>query len=220
MGGLESIPIFVFDFEGNSREGILEYGIVRLVDGTIENSATRFCFYQRGAKFWDSQTKIDSNEITRARPIEEDFLKFFGWRQEGIFAAHNSHCEDALLRSTWAIPGFVPDFQAEPVTKTNCTSWGPWIDSEILFKRLEQPLPSYHLHDLIAFCKLEGKLEKQAQDHCPVHRRKYHCALFDALAAALLLNWLQAKHRLTPLQLLWHSSSVKTQRQQAQLPLF
>jgi DNA polymerase-3 subunit epsilon len=39
---------------------------------------------------------------------------------------------------------------------------------------------------------LQGQLDSLAERHCPSQRRKYHCALYDALASALILRTLCA----------------------------
>ena len=37
-------------------------------------------------------------------------------------------------------------------------------------------------------CGLQGELDGLAEDVCPPQRRKYHAALYDALAGAVLLG--------------------------------
>ena len=48
-------------------------------------------------------------------------------------------------------------------------------------------LPSYKLNSLVATMGLQATLDEFASEHCPPERCRYHCALYDALAAAILL---------------------------------
>ncbi|MGC4072314.1 MAG: hypothetical protein QM760_07325 [Nibricoccus sp.] len=43
------------------------------------------------------------------------------------------------------------------------------------------------LAELVAMFGLQAELDALAAEHCSKDRRKYHAALYDALAAALLL---------------------------------
>jgi DNA polymerase-3 subunit epsilon len=40
---------------------------------------------------------------------------------------------------------------------------------------------------LVAICGLQSELDGLAEQHCPIERRQYHAALYDALAGAVLL---------------------------------
>ena len=40
---------------------------------------------------------------------------------------------------------------------------------------------------MIAACGLQGELDGLAEQFCPVERRRYHAALYDAVAGAVLL---------------------------------
>jgi DNA polymerase-3 subunit epsilon len=54
----------------------------------------------------------------------------------------------------------------------------------------------------------QHRLDEWAAVHCPETRRKYHCALYDALASALLIVRLFEQNILQPAdwqQLLWWS---------------
>ena len=45
---------------------------------------------------------------------------------------------------------------------------------------------------MVADLRLGGRLDALAAQHCPPKRRRFHCALYDALAAALVLRALCA----------------------------
>ena len=105
-------------------------------------------------------------------------------RQTGPLCAHNASVEDALLRSLWSYPRQSPDFTE--ATKS-VASWGPWLDTLHIYRQLYPQLESYKLQDLIDLFDLKPELEDKAKLYCPVNRMGFHCALYDALACALLL---------------------------------
>jgi DNA polymerase-3 subunit epsilon len=56
---------------------------------------------------------------------------------------------------------------------------------------------------LIEIFDIQATLDAQAATICPVERRYYHCALYDALASALLLNRLTEEPTLEDASLRW-----------------
>ena len=66
--------------------------------------------------------------------------------------------------------------------------WGPWVDTCRLARAWLPTLGDHRLGSLVAVFRLGGRLDALAAKHCPANRRKYHCALYDALAAALVLR--------------------------------
>jgi DNA polymerase-3 subunit epsilon len=65
--------------------------------------------------------------------------------------------------------------------------WGPWIDTARLYAQLYPQLASGRLEAIVAATGLQAELDAVATRHCPPERRRYHAALYDALAGALLL---------------------------------
>jgi DNA polymerase-3 subunit epsilon len=153
--------IHTIDFEGNRKIGIVEFGVVSIRDFEITAARGELC--------------------------NEDFYSqleyFLGLRSCGLFAAHSAQIEDGLLRHYWASPGLVPTFQGDAAAPR----WGPWIDSKLLHRRLFPGLQSYELGQLIETFSLCEQLSELSKIHCQNSTAKFHCALFDALAAALLL---------------------------------
>lgn len=102
--------------------------------------------------------------------------------------------------------------------------WGPWIDTRALFAAAYSGLASYALGELIETFALGKDLEELAAVYCPPKRRKAHCALFDALASALLLQHLGAEEGFEQLSLEWlleHSAaSADALNQHRQRKLF
>jgi DNA polymerase-3 subunit epsilon len=88
--------------------------------------------------------------------------------------------------------------------------WGPWLDTFHLYRYLFKHSRKLSLNGLINTLNLETDLQNLTQKFCPSRRQKYHCALFDALACALLLLYFvqlpQAQDKPFP-WLLLHSSS-------------
>lgn len=117
----------------------------------------------------------------------ENYLEYFlSLRRSGILAAHSAQTEDYLLRHHWPSPGSVPGFGF--VEGGTTVSWGPWIDTKLVYRRLFKGLISYELQDLIASFNLHSPLSKLAKRYCSFSAMNFHNSLFDALAAALLIQ--------------------------------
>ncbi|MDR1414018.1 MAG: hypothetical protein LBI56_03725 [Puniceicoccales bacterium] len=157
----------VIDFEGNKNLGISEFGSVTLRNFEIISTRTESC----------------PGTFT-------DHLKYFlNLRRSGLLGAHSAQTEDGLLRHYWASPGLVPAFPEETTT----LSWGPWVDTKLIYRYLFKNLQSHELEDLVFAFDLHSELSKLAQKYCAPAQRKFHSALFDALATAALIQNLQ-KH--------------------------
>ena len=116
-----------------------------------------------------------------------DFDLFAQLRKSGPLCAHNASVEDRFLKSTWSYTRQSPDF-SNPKEDRLLTSWGPWLDTLSIYRRLYPDLDSYQLNTLIGLFGLKESLNQLAQEYCPKERIRYHCALYDALASALLLQ--------------------------------
>lgn len=179
---MKNIPIFVIDFEGSKSCGILEFGCVEIIDGNLTSSYTEIC---KPKKNIDERTqiltKITNLEASKKNPFES-YLEFFSQkRSKSIFASHNYQTEDSLLRSYAPSPGLVNDFIIGNMTP----NWGSWIDTKIIAKNFN--LPSKKLSDIIEELSLKNQLSIYAEKLCPKDRRQWHCALYDAIASALII---------------------------------
>ena len=67
------------------------------------------------------------------------------------------------------------------------------------YAQLYPGLESGRLESLVAACSLQGELDALASVHCPAGRRRYHAALYDALAGALVLGSLSRYPQLASL---------------------
>jgi len=199
--GMIPVPIHVLDFEGSRQSGIVEYGLVTLRAGRIEGTETRLCRATGTISDGDRlQHGISEAAVAGSEPFEADWELFAGLRESGPFCAHHAAVEDGLLRAVWAYGRRSPDFSEEGLLTSG---WGPWLDTLPLYRRVYPNLESYKLGDLVTLFELEGELESLADLHCPVRRARYHCALYDALASALLLKRLLELPELEAVSLRW-----------------
>ncbi|MDR2778895.1 MAG: hypothetical protein LBB16_01230 [Puniceicoccales bacterium] len=168
--------IHIIDFEGSRNLGISEFGIVTLKNFEIIGTRMEYC----------------------ADCFENHLEYFLSLRQSGIFAAHSAQTEDGLLRHHWPSPGSVPTF----INGGTTVSWGPWIDTKLVYRRLFKGLTSYELRDLVASFDLNFTLRELAKKYCSSSTINFHNSLFDALAAALLIQNLSKHFSNVSLQIL------------------
>jgi DNA polymerase III epsilon subunit-like protein len=178
-------PIYFVDFEGSRASGILEFGVVQVHGGRIVSSRTRLCHATGPIREEDAAVHGLREEILEAsRPFADEWDYFSGLREAGPLAAHYAGVENGLLKSVWPYPHSVPDF-ARPGTRA--VEWGPWVDTARLYSQFYPQFSSGRLEALVGVCGLQATLDELAAEHCPAPRRRYHAALYDALAGALLL---------------------------------
>ncbi|MCX6945244.1 MAG: 3'-5' exonuclease [Opitutales bacterium] len=167
-------PIFFVDFEGSRASGILEYGVVEVLGGRIAGARTRLC---------------RATGRVRAEDVAVHGL------EAAALAGHAPFAEE-WGKSVWPYPRRSPDF-ARP--GEGAMEWGPWVDSARLYAQFYPQLESGRLESLVAACGLQAELDALVAAHCPPDRRRYHAALYDALAGALLLAALAREPRLAGL---------------------
>jgi len=127
---------------------------------------------------------LSQEALSGLAPLSSDWEVFAHLRETGPLAAHYSGAENSLLKSVWPYPRSSPDF-ARPGQAL--IDWGPWVDTARIYSQLYPKLESGGLEDLVRACGLQGELDQLAGQHCPPGRVRYHAALYDALAGALLL---------------------------------
>lgn len=196
-------PIFFVDFEGSRTSGVLEYGVVELCRGTIIDTHTRLCGATGEVRPEDAAVHgLTQSVVAKERPFADEWEFFADLRERGPLAAHYAGVENALLKSVWPYPRTSPDF-ARPGEQV--IDWGPWVDTARLYAQLYPTADSGRLETLVAAAGLQAELDRLAAQRCPANRRGYHCALYDALAGALLLARLAHEPQvaaLTTMQLL------------------
>jgi DNA polymerase III epsilon subunit-like protein len=192
------------DFEGSLAAGVLEYGVVTLRGSEIISLQTRLCRPRGRIRPEDTALHgLREEALATCAPLADDWEFFAGLRETGPLAAHFAGAENSLLKSVWPYPRASSDFARGDGAMV--TDWGPWLDTGRLYPQLWPALPSAKLAELIATCGLQAALDMQATALCPLARRRYHAAPYDALAGALLLAALAREPQvatLTTLQLL------------------
>lgn len=195
------IPIHVVDFEGSRSSGILEYGVVTLRAGEVAESRTRLCRPVGAVEEMDIAVHRIRPAMAQAFPFfSDDWPLFSELRRTGPLAAHFAGAENHLIKSVWPYPAASPDF-AWPGREMN--EWGPWIDTGRLYANLFPDLESANLETLIATFACQEELDRLAAEHCPSERCVYHSALYDALAAAVLLLKLLERPAFAEVSLAW-----------------
>jgi DNA polymerase III epsilon subunit-like protein len=196
MNGVESMstlapvwsdtPIHVVDFEGSVHTGVVEFGVATMMHGEVISASTSLHAARQPIPAIDTQCHgLGARDLKGLPPFESAWPQWVALRQTGLLAAHNASVEAGLLRGTWPRPSVVPAFvgEAAPVAE-----WGPWVDTCRLARAWAPSLGDFRLSALISSLRLGAKLDALAVQHCPPARRRYHCALYDALAAALILR--------------------------------
>ena len=179
--------IHVVDFEGSLTSGVLEWGVVSIIGNSISNTQSRLCGKRSAISEKEVQQHGISEELIQdLEPFEADWDLFADLRQSGPLCAHHAIIENGFLRNTWAYPRASRDFLATDPNKT-VADWGPWLDTLQIYRRLYPGIESYQLDHLVKKFGLNSRLKSLAEIHCPRGRGRFHCALYDALATALLV---------------------------------
>jgi len=190
-------PIFFVDFEGSRTSGVLEYGVATVLGGRVVETRTRLCRAVGHVRAEDAAVHgLREDALAAHAPFVDDWEFFAGLRERGPLAAHYAGVENALLKSVWPYPRNSPDF-ARPGERV--IEWGPWIDSARIYSQLYPSLESGRLESLVAAGQRQAELDALAAIHCPPERRRYHAALYDAIAGALLLGALARDPQLAQL---------------------
>lgn len=178
-------PIFFVDIEGSRASGVLEFGVVEVIGGKIASARSRLCAATGRVSAEDVAVHgLTAAGLSSHAPFADEWEYFAGLRERGPLAAHYAGVENSLLKSVWPYPRNSPDFAR---SGERVIDWGPWIDTARLYAQLYPRLESGKLEALVAACGLQRDLDTLALAHCPAERRRYHAALYDALAGALLL---------------------------------
>lgn len=207
--------IHFIDFEGSTVSGVLEYGVVSMRGAEILATSTRLCRPSGRVRAEDVAVHgIEAAAVQDTAPLADDYEQFVAWRSSGPLAAHFAQAENTLIKTVWAYGRRAPDFAMEGQS-TN--EWGPWVDTGRLFPQLYPALPSAKLGDVIAAMGLQAELDAVAAEHCPTDRCRYHAALYDALAGAVLLRRLAREPEVAKQSLAWliRTSTLDPEKRQA-----
>lgn len=209
--------IHFIDFEGNRRSGVIEYGVATLRGGQVTGALTRLCCATGRVR--EDETEVHGlreDDLQGKAPFSAEWELFCTLRAGGPLAAHFAGTENGLLKFSWPYPRLSPDF-AHPGRQI--ADWGPWIDSGSIYAELFPGRAAGKLETLVAQAGLQAELDALAETHCPPERKRYHAALYDALAGALLLCAL-ARHpqfgKRSLLELFAHSTRSGDKRDELQ----
>ena len=220
----KDVKIHVLDFEGSTRTGIVEYGVATLLGGRIVEAATRLCAVRAPIPFEESEVHgIYDEDLEGRAPIQADWEIFRRLRGTGLLGSHHAPAEIGMLTAVWPFPGAVPDFSLE--SRPNVNEWGPWIDTCRIAREWFPQERHHSLGFLIERFEIGDRVEKDAAKFCPQNRSRFHCALYDAIAAAhLLVNMCEhpSFSRMSILDLVKSSTSPSRfqSRLQGELDLF
>ena len=211
-------PIHFVDFEGNRECGIIEYGVATLLNRDVVATQTRLCMAHAEICAIESQLHgIQNSNTKNTNPFSEEWAYFNQLRKSGPLAAHHAPTENSLLKMVWPYPTYSPDFFN---TDQEIADWGPWLDTCVITIKLYPQLLSHKLKDLIEYFNLGLELEVLTSKHCPPNRRHYHCALYDAIASAVLLMHIANLSGFENVTLAWlrnRSRTSSTQSEQTEL---
>ncbi len=198
--------IHVVDFEGSSRCGVIEFGVVTLDRDQIIDTRTSLC--RANAPILPKESLlhgIRNESLENRESFDTCEGLFFAMRKNGVFAAHHAPVEDGFLSRYWTV---APSTHVElPSNLRRPGSWGPWIDTCKLAKEVWKGLESYSLTELVKYFDFEPRLKEFSSKYCPEDRRFAHCALYDALASAMLINLIRSETEWEDRQLIEASSS-------------
>lgn len=184
-------PLYIIDFEGSVKTGIIEAGIVGFQDNTL---LEHFTALYKPKQYIPLEEKsihgLQTADCDNSLPFEADLPRYQAYRRQGLFVAHQAPYEDQLLKSDCPHPGWVDKHYEPGLTHT----WGPWIDTLKLYRYFYPTLKTHNLMNLIELFNLETPLNTLTQQYCPKNRQQPHCALFDAFACMLLLSHLLQAH--------------------------
>jgi len=181
----DETSIHVIDFEGGPSCGIVEFGVATLRGRRIEAADTRICRPKASIPRKESAAHGITDAVAAGQPpFQSEWERFAGLRQSGPFAAHFASAENTMLKAAFPYPRLSPDWL---VGAGEAATWGPWVDTGRLYRDLAGEGGALKLADLVAAHELQAELDALAAERCPSDRRRYHCALYDALACALLL---------------------------------
>ncbi len=213
----DETPIHVIDFEGGPQCGIVEFGVVTLKGFSIESVSTRICRPKATIpKREQAVHGIGSAEANTEAPFREEWDRFAGLRESGPLSAHFASAENTMLKSVFPYPRQSPSWVDE---KRSVATWGPWLDTGVLYRELGDNRSSMKLKTLILEYDLQTDLDALSRVHCPIGRQNYHCALYDALASAMLLSFYCREfcdERMTLLQLVARSQGNAIKRQKVE----
>ena len=118
---------------------------------------------------------LNVNELTKVNSKRAGTLLEFLGEPYDFFVAHHHKTEKNLIKKEM------------PYTNFNKSGeWGPWLDTENLYKKLYPQLRNYKLNYLVKeFLDLED-IKESLEKYSPNSKPDFHHPLFDALCSFYL----------------------------------
>lgn len=148
----------VIDFEGSRKTGIQQASFIDFNNFEVIQYGE---FLSSDGKFLD--WLIENNE-----DLDIDY-----------WVAHNSNVERNLIRE------HAPYRPSTGIRKQEL-SWGPWVDTLTIYKKLYPDLDDYSLQCLGKKFLLIDEIDKVAQRLCLRTKKTYHQSMFDCVVTFLL----------------------------------
>ena len=129
---LERFTIYAVDFEGSLATGILEYGLVG-IDSVAGVFSAEGAFCKNKGRISDAEFArhhISEREVAQCTDFINVIPRFVELRKKCFFCAHNAVFENTLLNAYCPVV-----LNAHSVGSGSQTSWGPWLDTYMLYKK-------------------------------------------------------------------------------------
>ena len=155
----------VIDFEGSRKSGIQQASIIDFKSFSV----------------------IRSHEFLKGDGDFNDWiLDVIDKSPNDFWVSHNISIEKNLLTSQ------MPYLRNASFNKGNIT-WGPWVDSLKVYKKLYPNLIDYNLKDLCEIFLTKEEISTLSKEYCKRSKIAYHQSTFDALVTFMLLERLKDK---------------------------
>lgn len=162
----EKSNFLVIDVEGNLNNGIREAALILVNEGKV------IC----GTEF--------SKEFGAKESIDSQIIGYFSKDENQIpcvLVSHNCSIEHNMLSQ-------LMPYRPSTNNKVEEILWEPWIDSMIVYKKLYPDEQNYNLKSLVDRFINPNEIEKLAKEYCQINKKKYHHAMYDAIACYLLIK--------------------------------
>lgn len=129
---MERFIIYAVDFEGSLATGILEYGLVG-IDSVAGIFSAEGAFCKNKGRISDAEFArhhISEREVAQCTDFINVIPRFVELRKKCFFCAHNAVFENTLLNAYCPVV-----LNAHSVGSGSQTSWGPWLDTYVLYKK-------------------------------------------------------------------------------------
>ena len=155
----------VIDFEGSRKSGIQQASIIDFKSFTVIRS--------------HEFLKDDGN-------FNDWILNLINNGPNDFWVSHNISIEKNLLTSQ------MPYLRNSSSNKDSIT-WGPWLDSLKVYKKLYPNLNNYNLKNLSEIFLTKEEIADLSKVYCKRSKKAYHQSTFDSLVTFKLIKRLKDK---------------------------